>query len=246
VEIIMGKNSVMEALKAGRPISKILFSQSIKQGNIKEITNIAQIKNIPYQFVDKKKLDVLAEGNIHQGIIAETGVKEYVDWEEIVDNVQEKGEEPFLIILDGLEDPHNLGAIMRTADAVGAHGIIIPKHRSVSLTSGVARASAGAIEYIPVARVTNLPKTMDKLKEKGCWIVGTDVEGKQKYFEANLKGPLVIVLGSEGRGLGKLVKEKCDFLVSIPMVGHVNSLNVSAAGAVLLYEIIRQRNLCDS
>ncbi|MDD2401471.1 MAG: 23S rRNA (guanosine(2251)-2'-O)-methyltransferase RlmB [Clostridia bacterium] len=246
MEIIMGKNSVMEALKAGRPISKILFSQSIKQGNIKEITNIAQIKNIPYQFVDKKKLDVLAEGNIHQGIIAETGVKEYVDWEEIVDNVQEKGEEPFLIILDGLEDPHNLGAIMRTADAVGAHGIIIPKHRSVSLTSGVARASAGAIEYIPVARVTNLPKTMDKLKEKGCWIVGTDVEGKQKYFEANLKGPLVIVLGSEGRGLGKLVKEKCDFLVSIPMVGHVNSLNVSAAGAVLLYEIIRQRNLCDS
>ncbi|MDD4049145.1 MAG: RNA methyltransferase substrate-binding domain-containing protein, partial [Clostridia bacterium] len=147
MEIIMGKNSVMEALKAGRPISKILFSQSIKQGNIKEITNIAQIKNIPYQFVDKKKLDVLAEGNIHQGIIAETGVKEYVDWEEIVDNVQEKGEEPFLIILDGLEDPHNLGAIMRTADAVGAHGIIIPKHRSVSLTSGVARASAGAIEY---------------------------------------------------------------------------------------------------
>lgn len=242
-DFIEGKNPVLEALKAGRPINKIMFAQGLKPGAITEIVHLAGEKNIPYQFVERKKLDSLVESRTHQGIVAQTGVKDYVDWEEILANARQRGEDPFIILLDGLEDPRNLGAILRTADAVGAHGLIIPKHRSVSLTSVVARASAGAVEHVPVARVTNLPATMEQLKEKGCWIVGTDPNAEQKYFQADLKGPLAVVLGSEGKGMGKLVREKCDFLVSIPMLGHVNSLNVSVAGALLLYEIIRQRGL---
>lgn len=242
-DFIEGKNSVLEALKAGRPINKIMFAQGLKPGTITEIVHLAAERNIPYQFVERKKLDSLVESKTHQGIVAQTGVKDYVDWEEIMANALQKGEDPFIILLDGLEDPRNLGAILRTADAVGAHGLIIPKHRSVSLTSVVARSSAGAVEHVPVARVTNLPATMEQLKEKGCWVVGTDQNAEQKYFQADLKGPLAVVLGSEGKGMGKLVREKCDFLVSIPMLGHVNSLNVSVAGALLLYEIIRQRGL---
>lgn len=239
--LILGKNSILEALRAGRAINKIFFAQGLNQAIVKEITGLAKEKNIPYQFVERKKLDSLAEKNTHQGIIAQTGIKDYVEWEELLQIAAEKKEDPLLIILDNLEDPHNLGAILRTADAVGAHGLIIPKHRSVPLTAGVARASAGAIEHIPVARVTNLATTLERLKEKGVWIVGTEAGVKQYYFNADLKGPLALVLGSEGKGMTRLVKEKCDFLVSIPMLGRVNSLNVSVAGALLLYEITRQR-----
>jgi len=240
-DLITGKNPVLEALKAGRPINKIMLAQGLNQASMKEISRLAKERNIPYQLVERKKLDSLAEKNTHQGIIAQTGVKEYVEWEDIIENALQKGEDPLLLVLDNLEDPRNLGAILRTTDAVGAHGLIIPKHRSVPLTVGVARSSAGAIEHVPVARVTNLATTLERLKEKGCWIVGTDPQAEQNYFEADLKGPLAVVLGSEGKGIGRLVKEKCDFLVSIPMLGHVNSLNVSVAGALLLYEITRQR-----
>lgn len=240
-EFIAGKNPVLEALQAGRPLSKIMFAQGLKQNSVTQIISLARQRQIPFQFVAKERLNTLVDGNIHQGVVAQAGVKEYVDWEEIIAGAVKKGEDPFIILLDGLEDPRNLGAILRSADAAGAHGVIIPKHRSVSLTATVARSSAGAVEYIPVARVTNLPQVMNKLKEKGCWIVGTDPQAEQKYFEADLKGPLAVVLGSEGKGMGKLVKEKCDFLVNIPMLGQVNSLNVSVAGALLFYEIIRQR-----
>ncbi|MDD2433506.1 MAG: 23S rRNA (guanosine(2251)-2'-O)-methyltransferase RlmB [Clostridia bacterium] len=241
VEFIAGKNPVLEALQAGRLLNKIMLAQGLKQSSVKEIMSLARARKIPYQFVAREKLDVLVDGNIHQGIVAQTGVKDYVAWEEIIEKARQKGEDPFIVLLDGLEDPRNLGAILRTAEAVGVHGVIIPKHRSVSLTATVAKASAGAVEYVPVARVTNLPSVMERLKEQGCWIVGTDPQAEQKYFAADLKGPLVVVLGSEGKGMGKLVKEKCDFLVSIPMLGQVNSLNVSVAGALLFYEIIRQR-----
>jgi 23S rRNA (guanosine2251-2'-O)-methyltransferase len=242
-EFIAGKNPVLEALQAGRPLSKILLAQGLKQSSVKEIMSLARTRQIPYQFVAREKLDALVAGNIHQGIVAEAGVKQYVEWEEIIEKARQKGEDPFVVLLDGLEDPRNLGAILRTAEAVGVHGVIIPKHRSVSLTAAAARSSAGAVEYVPVARVTNLASVMDRLKEKGCWIVGTDPQAEQKYCEADLKGPLAVVLGSEGKGMGRLVKEKCDFLVSIPMLGQVNSLNVSVTGALLFYEIIRQRDL---
>ena len=242
-EYIAGKNPVLEALQAGRPLNKIMFAEGLKQNSVRQIIDLARNRQIPFQFVAREKLNFLVEGNIHQGVVAQTGVKEYVDWEDIIEGAIKKGEDPFIVLLDGLEDPRNLGAILRTADAVGAHGVIIPKHRSVSLTATVARSSAGALEYVPVARVANLPLIIDRLKEKGCWIVGTDAQAEQKYFKADLKGPLAVVLGSEGKGMGKLVREKCDFLVNIPMLGHVNSLNVSVAGALLFYEIIRQRGL---
>lgn len=240
-ELILGKNSIAEALKAGRPINKIMFAQGLNQAIVKELSLLAKEQNIPYQFVERKKLDTLAESKNHQGIIALTGVKEYIEWEELLQIAGQKGEDPLLVILDNLEDPHNMGAILRTADAVGAHGLIIPKHRAVPLTAGVARASAGAVEHVPVARVTNLATTLEQLKEKGIWIVGTEAGADRYYFNADLKGPLAIVLGSEGKGMSRLVKEKCDFLVGIPMLGRVNSLNVSVAGALLLYEVIRQR-----
>lgn len=243
MEFIAGKNPVLEALQAGRPLNKIMLAHGLQRSLVREIMDLAKEVGIPYQFVAKEKLDALVDGNIHQGIVAQAEVKEYIEWEEIIIKAQQKKEDPFVVLLDGLEDPRNLGAILRTAEAVGVHGVIIPKYRSVSLTAAVARSSAGAVEYVPVARVSNLPSVMDRLKEKGCWIVGTDPGAEQKYFEADLKGPLAVVLGSEGKGMRRLVKEKCDFLVSIPMLGQINSLNVSVAGALLFYEIIRQRGL---
>jgi 23S rRNA (guanosine2251-2'-O)-methyltransferase len=174
-----------------------------------------------------------------------TAAWEYRDWEEIFQEARDRGEEPLFIILDSVEDPHNLGAILRTADAAGVHGVIIPKHRSVSLTSGTAKASAGAIEYVPVARVTNLSQTIAQLQEKGCWIAGADESAEKTCFATDLTGPLAIVLGGENKGLGELLKKKCDFLVRIPMQGHVNSLNVSVAASVIIYEVIRQRSIKD-
>lgn len=238
---LLGRNPVLEALRAGRPINKILIAKGANIVSLNEITALARERNIPVQFTEKKQLDFMAEGEIHQGVLAQAAAKEYVEWEEVLAQVQARGEVPLFLLLDGVEDPHNLGAMLRTADAAGVHCVIIPKHRAVPLTSGVARASAGAIEYVAVARVTNLAQTIKDLKEKGFWIAGTDQDAPQVYFQADLQGPLAVVMGSEGSGLGKLVKEKCDFLVSIPMSGQVNSLNVSVAASLVMYEAVRQR-----
>lgn len=241
MEVLCGRNPVLEALRAGRSINKILIAEGSNIGSIKEIMALAREKKVLLQFVDKKQLDHISQGENHQGLIAYAAPKDYVDWDEILLEARRKEEIPLILMLDGIEDPHNFGAILRTADAAGVHGVIIPKHRAVPLTAGVAKASAGAVEYVPVARVTNLAQVMEKLKGEGCWIVGADAEAKTLHCDADLSGPLVVVVGNEGKGLGKLVKEKCDFLVSVPMMGKINSLNVSVAAAVILYEIIRQR-----
>lgn len=238
---LVGRNPVIEALRAGRPINKLLLAKNASPASLKEILALAKEQNVFIQYVDKKQLDLLTGGEVHQGVVAQAAAKEYADWEDVLSEVAQKGETPLFLLLDGVEDPHNLGAILRTADAAGVHCVIIPKQRAVPLTSGVAKASAGAIEYIPVARVTNIAQTIDSLKKKGFWIFGTDQDAEKDYFNADLKGPLVVVLGSEGKGLGKLVREKCDFLLKIPMQGKINSLNVSIAASVILYEIVRQR-----
>lgn len=242
MEDLYGRNSVLEALRAGRPMNRIMLSKDSKAPSLKEIVSLARERKILLQFVEKKQLDQLSGGENHQGVMAQVAAKEYADWEEILTHVQNKGQVPLMLILDGVEDPHNLGAILRSADAAGAHCVIIPKHRAVPLTAGVARASAGAVEYVPVARVTNLAQTMEQMKDKGLWIAGADQEAQEPYYKTDLKGPLAVVLGSEGAGIGKLVREKCDFLVRIPMDGKVNSLNVSVAASLLLYEAVRQRS----
>lgn len=240
---IYGINPVMEALRAGRPINRIFVARDINKSAVREIVTAAKESNILLEFVDKKRLDVLAGGAMHQGILAQAAAKKYADWEEVLENLGPTGETPFFLVLDGIEDPQNLGAILRTADAAGVHCVIIPKHRAVALTPGVARASAGAVEYVAVSRVTNLAQTMDRLKAKGFWIAGADPQADRTYYSADLTGPLAVVMGSENKGLGKLVREKCDFLIGIPMRGRINSLNVSAAAAVILYEIVRQRSI---
>lgn len=240
---LMGRNPVLEALRAGRPINKILIAKGIAVPSLKEITALARERNILIQYTDRKQLDLMAGGESHQGILAQAAAKDYIEWEDVLDQVQSRGEVPLFLLLDGIEDPHNLGAILRSADAAGVHCVIIPKHRAVPLTAGVAKASAGAIEYVNVAKVTNLARTMEELKEKGFWLAGAVQDAPQEYFAADLLGPLGIVMGSEGGGLGKLVKDKCDFLVRIPMTGKVNSLNVSVAASLLLYEVLRQRGI---
>jgi 23S rRNA (guanosine2251-2'-O)-methyltransferase len=238
-----GRNPVMEALKAGREIDKILVQKGERAGSIVRIIALAKEKRIVVQEVERQKLDILSSTGVHQGIIAFVAMHQYVEVEDILAKAAEKGEHPFIILVDEITDPHNLGSILRTADAVGAHGVIIPKRRSVGLTAVVAKASAGAIEYVPVARVSNLSQTIDKLKEQGIWVVGADMDGEQTLYEADLKGPIGLVIGSEGEGMGRLVKEKCDFLVRIPMKGEISSLNASVAGAVLMYEVFRQREI---
>lgn len=241
MERLVGRNPVIEALRAGRPINKILLAKNASPASLKEILALAGERNIFVQYVEKRQLDLLTGGEVHQGVVAQAAAKEYADWEEILGEVRSGGKTPLFLLLDGVEDPHNLGAILRTSDAAGVHCVIIPKHRAVPLTSGVAKASAGAIEHVPVARVTNLAQTIEKLKEKGFWVAGADQDAKEDYFSVDLQGPLAIVLGGEDKGLGKVVRDKCDFLLRIPMYGKINSLNVSIAASVLLYEIVRQR-----
>lgn len=233
-EQIEGYNPVMEALKAGRPLNKLLVAREFR--NYKELAWLAKNQGVPVQVVDRRHLDQIAHSHSHQGVIAMAAPKAYVDVEDII-----TVPEPFLVLLDGIEDPQNLGAILRTADACGVHGIVIPKRRSTPLTAAVGKASAGAIEYVPVARVSNLVQTMVMLKQKGCWIVGADGAADKSCFEVDLKGPLALVVGSEGRGLSRLVKERCDFLVKLPMAGKINSLNAATAASVIMYEIFRQR-----
>lgn len=237
--LTIGRNPVMETLKSGRQVEKLLM-QKDGEGSIKKIASIARERNIVIQYVDRIVLDRICPGRPHQGVAAVIAAHDYCELEDILQRAKEKGEDPFLILLDGLEDPHNLGAIMRTADAVGAHGIIIPSRRAVGLTETVAKASAGAIEYVPVAKVSNLVQAIERLKEEGLWIAGCDMDGAD-YYEAKLSGPIGLVVGGEGQGVGRLVREKCDFILSIPMEGKISSLNASNAAAVLLYEIYRQR-----
>lgn len=237
---IEGRNPVIEALRNERSIDKILVSNSAKEGSIKKITAMAKEKNIVIQYVDKKKLDEISESHSHQGVIAMVSEHKYYELDELIKIPKQKGEDPFFIILDEITDPHNLGSIIRTADAVGAHGVIIPKRRSVHVTPVVAKASAGAVEYVPVCKVTNIVNTIKLLKEEGLWIAAADMDGSD-FYKQNLKGPIGIVIGSEGFGISRLVKENCDFTVKLPMVGNVTSLNASVAGGILLYEIFKQR-----
>jgi 23S rRNA (guanosine2251-2'-O)-methyltransferase len=237
-----GRNPVLEALRAGRAINKLLVAKGSQEGSIRQIIALAKEAGIIVQEQDRSRLDALAEGRAHQGVIALVAAHRYYEVEEILERAKAKGEDPLVLILDGIEDPQNLGSLLRTADAVGAHGVIIPERRAVGLTETVAKVSAGAVEYVPVARVTNIARTIEELKEQGFWVVGTHQDGKELYYQARLTGPLAVVIGSEGKGIGRLVAEKCDFMVRLPMLGHVTSLNAAVAGAILLYEIRRQRD----
>ena len=237
---IEGRNPVIEAIKNDREIDKIMISNSAKEGSIKKIIAMAKEKNLVVQYVDKNKLDEISTSHAHQGVIAQVSEYKYYELDELIASAKEKSEHPFFIILDEITDPHNLGTIIRTADAVGAHGVIIPKRRSVHITPTVAKASAGAVEYVPVCKVTNIVNTIKKLKEECLWIAAADMDG-QPFYEQDLTGPIGLVIGSEGFGISRLVKQNCDFTVKMPMVGNVTSLNASVAGGILLYEIFRQR-----
>ena len=239
---IVGRNPVMEALKSGREIDKILIKKGKYEGSIVPIVKKAKENGIIIQEVEKQKLDAIADGENHQGIVAYASAHEYAKIDDIFELASKRGEPPFIILCDKITDPHNLGAIIRTANCVGAHGIIIPKRNSVGINSVVAKTSAGAIEYTPVAKVTNLASTIEDLKKRGVWVAAADMDG-QGMHKADLKGALCIVVGSEGAGISRLVKEKCDFVVSIPMKGEINSLNASVAASVIMYEALRQRTL---
>ena len=237
---IEGRNAVIEAYRAGRPIDKLFILDGCQDGPILTIKREAKAKQTPVKFVTKERLDQLSETGKHQGVIAYAAAYEYAEVSDILEKAKEKGEDPFIFILDNIEDPHNLGAIIRTANLAGAHGVIIPKRRAVGLTSTVAKTSAGALNYTPVAKVTNLGHTIDELKEQGMWFVCADMGGETMY-NLNLTGPIGVVIGNEGEGVSRLIREKCDFVASIPMKGDIDSLNASVAAGVLGYEIVRQR-----
>jgi 23S rRNA (guanosine2251-2'-O)-methyltransferase len=237
---VEGRNAVLEAFRSGKTIDKLYVLDGCQDGPVRTIVREARKKDTILNFVTKERLDQISETGKHQGVIAVSAAYEYAEVEDILKNAEEKGEPPFLIILDGIEDPHNLGAILRTANLCGAHGIIIPKRRAVGLTATVAKTSAGAINYTPVAKVTNLSNTIRELKEKGMWFVCADMGGTIMY-DLNLTGPIGLVIGNEGDGVSKLVKENCDMVASIPMKGDIDSLNASVATGVLAYEILRQR-----
>lgn len=237
---VEGRNAVLEAFRSGKTIDKLFVLDGCQDGPIKSITREARKKDTIINYVSKERLDQLSETGKHQGVIAVCAAYEYATVEDILKNAEEKQEQPFIIILDGIEDPHNLGAIIRTANQAGAHGVIIAKHRAVGLTPTVARTSAGAINYTPVAKVTNISNTIEDLKEKGLWFVCADMGGTTMY-DLNLTGPIGLVIGNEGDGVSPLVKKHCDMVASIPMKGDIDSLNASVAAGVLAYEIVRQR-----
>ena len=244
-EQIEGRNAVLEAFRSGKCVDKLFILDGCQDGPVRTIAREARKKNTIINYVSKERLDQLSETRAHQGVIAQVAAYEYSTVEDILAKAEEKGEPPFLILLDNVEDPHNLGAIIRTANLAGAHGVIIPKRRAVGLTSTVAKTSAGAINYTPVAKVTNLVRTMEELKEKGIWFVCADMGGESMY-RMNLTGPIGLVIGNEGEGVSRLVKEACDFTASIPMKGDIDSLNASVAAGVLAYEIVRQRLASES
>ncbi|MGN0291414.1 MAG: 23S rRNA (guanosine(2251)-2'-O)-methyltransferase RlmB [Lachnospiraceae bacterium] len=237
---IEGRNAVLEAFRSGKPIDKLFVLDGCMDGPVKTITREAKKHDTIINYVTKERLDQLSETKKHQGVIAMAAAYEYAEVEDILARAREKGEPPFLVLLDGIEDPHNLGAIIRTANLAGAHGVIIPKRRAVGLTAVVAKTSAGALNYTPVAKVTNLTQTIKELKKEGIWFVAADMGGETMY-NLDLKGPIGMVIGNEGEGISKLVRENCDFIASIPMKGEIDSLNASVAAGVLAFEIVRQR-----
>ena len=239
-DVIAGRNPVTEALRSGRAIDSILVAKGELNGSVKVIVAKAKGMKIPIKEVDRKKLDFMCGGAVHQGVVALAAIKEYSTVDDIFSLAESRGEAPFIIVLDEIEDAHNLGAIIRTAECAGAHGIIIPKRRAAGLSYAVGKTSAGAYEYMNIARVTNIPAVLDELKERGCWIYGADMEGTV-YAENDLKGAAALVIGSEGKGIGRLVREKCDVILSLPMCGKINSLNASVAAGILMYEFTRQR-----
>lgn len=238
--IIEGRNAVLEAFRAGKTIDKLYVQEGIKDGPVQSIIREAKKQDTIVNFVSRERLNQMSQEGRHQGVIAHAAAYEYTEVEDILKAAEEKGEPPFIFLLDGIEDPHNLGAIIRTANLAGAHGVIIPKRRASGLTAVVAKTSAGALNYTPVAKVTNLAATIEELKEKGLWFVCADMNGELMY-RLNLKGPVGLVIGGEGDGVGRLVREKCDMVASIPMKGNIDSLNASVAAGVLAYEIVRQR-----
>ena len=237
---IEGRNAVLEAFRSGKTIDKLYVLDGCQDGPVRTIVREAKKYDTILEFVKKERLDQLSETGKHQGVIAVASSYEYATVEEILSRAREKGEPPFVLVLDGIEDPHNLGAMIRTANLAGAHGVIIPKRRAVGLTAVVARTSAGALNYTPVAKVTNIKATMEELKKEGMWFVCADMDGTA-YYNLDLKGSIGLVIGNEGEGVSRLVKEKCDFIASIPMKGDIDSLNASVAAGVLAYEIVRQR-----
>ena len=247
-DIIIGRNAVLEALRAGRPAVSLFVAQAVTasaRGTVLEILNECRNRKIPIKEVDRAKLDDMSESGGHQGVILMAAAAIYSELDDILKLAQERNQPPFVIICDGIEDPHNLGAIIRTAEAAGAHGVIFPARRSAGLTASVAKAASGALEYIPVCRVTNISQTIDKLKDKGLWIYGAAVGG-QVWHKADLLGPAAVVIGSEGKGISHLVEKKCDALVSIPMSGKITSLNASVAAGIIMFEINRQRTMNNS
>ncbi len=238
--MIEGRNAVIEAFRSGKCVDKVYVLDGCQDGPILTIKREAKKMGSLIKYVDKSLLDNMSSTGKHQGVIAVTAAYDYAEVSDILDSAREKGEDPFIVLLDNIEDPHNLGAIIRSAHQAGAHGVIIPKNRAVGLTATVARTSAGALNYIPVAKVTNLSKTIEELKKEGLWFVCADMDGEVMY-NLNLKGPIGVIVGSEGEGVSRLVKEKCDFIASIPMKGQIDSLNASVAAGILCFEIVRQR-----
>ena len=239
-QYIVGRNPVLEILKAGKEIEKIYILKGDLKGSINKIIGIAKDKNIMIQQVDRNKLEQIAQGSSHQGVAALVTPYVYFSIDDILEKAKKLSESPFIVILDGIEDPHNLGAIIRTAECGGVHGIIIPKRRAAHVTSTVYKSSAGAVEHMMIAKVNNISDTIEELKEKGLWIYGADADGEEYYFNTDLKGPIALVIGNEGKGISRLVKEKCDFLLKIPMYGKVSSLNASNAASILIYEVVKQ------
>lgn len=240
-DVVVGRNAVTEALKSGRAVNRLLVAEGDGQGSIREIVRLARESGAVVETVARSKIEAVARGFRHQGVLAYTSPVDYMPLDELLEAARAKSDAPFLILLDELEDPHNLGAILRTADAVGVDGVLIPRRRSCPLSATVAKTSAGAVEYVPVARIGNIAQTIKALKDEGFWIIGADMDGTADYFDADLTGATVLVVGSEGRGISRIVRDNCDILVRIPMLGKINSLNVSVAGAVLMYESLRQR-----
>lgn len=238
--MIEGRNAVLEAFRSGKSVDKLFVLSGSQDGPVRTIVREARKHDTILSFVSKERLDGMSQTGHHQGVIAQVASYEYAAVDEILERAREKQEPPFLILLDGIEDPHNLGAILRTANTAGAHGVIIPKHRAAGLTATVAKTSAGAINYTPVAKVTNMAQTIERLKEEGIWFVCADMDGEPMY-RLDLKGPIGLVIGNEGEGVSRLVREKCDFVATIPMKGEIESLNASVAAGILAYEIVRQR-----
>lgn len=239
--LIEGRNAVLEALRAGRPLNKVFTLRGEADASLRRIVAMARESGAVIVETDRRKLDAMSATGAHQGVIASAGIKEYCTIRDILRTAQERGEQPLIVICDEISDPHNLGAIIRSAECAGAHGVIIPKRRSAGLTQVIAKTSAGAVEYMPVSRVANLSAAIDELKEAGVWIYGAAAEGTSPLWGTDLTGPAAIVIGSEGQGMRRTIAERCDFLVSIPMKGHISSLNASASAAIILYEVMRQR-----